>query len=396
MAGDLLRIESYPSLRHAVVRGLVEPVAAAAIAYIPPLPGGRDAMLRRELFARGRPAAVAVHQTPVGSIGLVAIPTPYEALYADRRELLRQLLLALEEAGHIGARVVSLTGLIPSATGLGEALEAVRPAELPAITTGHATTVSAVVLALQAALDLAGADLRDEEVAYLGLGSIGAAALRLAMNVLPPPRAVLLCDLYSSRERLSALAAEIEGLTRVEVVFAGEQGVPDRVYDARVIVGATNVPSVLDVDRLAPGTIVVDDSAPHCFDTERMLARVERTGDVLAHEGGLVRSRTPIAHSLFLPDGIRARARDIVEGLLSQQALAHDQIMGCVLSSALSASSPDLPRTIGAVDAAAAEAHFRALQSGGFGAPRFQCDRRVWTDQQLERFRGFARPDGQA
>jgi len=65
-----------------------------------------------------------------------------------------------------------------------------------------------------------------------------------------------------------------------------------------------------------------------------MLARIDRAGDVLAHEGGLVRSETPIAHSLFLPQGIRARAREIVSGLLLQQALAPDQIMGCVLRAA--------------------------------------------------------------
>jgi len=79
-----------------------------------------------------------------------------------------------------------------------------------------------------------------------------------------------------------------------------------------------------------------------------------------------------------------------VSGLLLQQALAPDQIMGCVLSSALSASTLALPRSIGPVDAAAAEAHFHALAPHGYAAPRLQCDRRVWTSEQLERFRRFA------
>lgn len=390
MAGEPLRIESYPSLRHAVIRGLVEPVSAAALAYIPPLPDGKRELLTRELFTRGRPAAVAIHETSIGRIGLIAIATPYDALYSDRAALLRQLHMALEEAGHIGARVVSLTGLIPSATGLGADLEAIRSAGFPEITTGHATTVSAVVLALEKALSLAGVDLRSEELACVGLGSIGTAALRLAVKVLPAPRSILLCDLYSSRERLMELASEIGAVAPVEIVLARDDGIPDRLYKARVIVGATNVPDVLDVDRLAPGTIVVDDSAPHGFDAERMWTRIDRSGDVLAHEGGLVRSQKPIAHSLFLPSGIRARAMEIVSGLLLQQALAHDQIMGCVLSSALSASALNLPRSIGPVDAAAAEAHFRALAAHGYAAPRLQCDRRVWTTEQLERFRQFA------
>jgi hypothetical protein len=64
--------------------------------------------------------------------------------------------------------------------------------------------------------------------------------------------------------------------------------------------------------------------------------------------------------------------------------------MGCVLSSALSASALGLPRSIGPVEADAAEAHYRALAAHGYAAPRLQCDHRVWTTEQLERFRQFA------
>ncbi|MCC9706804.1 hypothetical protein E4N62_16915 [Streptomyces sp. MNU76] len=42
------------------------------------------------------------------------------------------------------------------------------------------------------------------------------------------------------------------------------------------------------MDRLRPGTIVVDDSFPHCFDTTRALERMRRDQDVLIVGGGLL------------------------------------------------------------------------------------------------------------
>lgn len=34
---------------------------------------------------------------------------------------------------------------------------------------------------------------------------------------------------------------------------------PELVYSATLIIGASNVPDILDVSQLAPGTIVIDD-----------------------------------------------------------------------------------------------------------------------------------------
>lgn len=47
------------------------------------------------------------------------------------------------------------------------------------------------------------------------------------------------------------------------------QGLPDAIYDCSLLVCATNVPNVVDVDLLPPGCIVVDDSFPHAFETPK-------------------------------------------------------------------------------------------------------------------------------
>src|SRR5437660_1521135 len=72
----------------------------------------------------------------------------------------------------------------------------------------------------------------------------------------------------------------------IEIVPA-HGALPAEVYRSRFIIGATNVPGVLEIDRLAAGTIVVDDSFPHCFDLDSAVSRMSSRGDVLLVDGGL-------------------------------------------------------------------------------------------------------------
>lgn len=369
-------IDPSGSFSHAVTRGHLPPADGAAIACLPQLPVEVRTALDRTLFAAGKPVALARHETPVGSIALIVLPLPVSEVY-NQRERLRQLCgLALAEAARVGARVVSLTGMIPSATRLGLDLSSEADANLLELTTGHATTVSAVVMMLADGVRSAGVELSQETLAFVGVGSIGAAALDLALRVLPKPKRVLLCDVFQAKPRLIALSQSISQEFGVEVELAISAGdtVSERVYDARVIVGATNVPNVLDARRLRPGSLLIDDSAPHCFDVEVARARWAADGDILISEGGLVRSRERLSHRIFLPARIRDRAEQLITGTLRQQAFAPDQIMGCVLSSALSAQADALPRTLGPVEPAHALEHYHALRALGFSAPPPQCD----------------------
>ena len=193
-------------------------------------------------------------------------------------------------------RTVSLTGLLPSASNYGRDLaDDLAGQDLPRITTGHATTTSAVVLAIRRALEEAGRELVGEHVGFIGLGSIGVATLRLMLSCLPHPARLSLCDLYSRQETLEALRHELidELGYRGEVrLLASGHEVPDALYEAGLIVGATNVGGILDIGRVAPGTIVVDDSAPHAFRSDEAMRRFAERGDILVNEGGLLRARS--------------------------------------------------------------------------------------------------------
>ncbi|NEE11930.1 hypothetical protein G3M58_36420, partial [Streptomyces sp. SID7499] len=70
---------------------------------------------------------------------------------------------------------------------------------------------------------------------------------------------LLLCDVPGSGPRLKELAENLldRGLVGSVEVVESDRGLPDTVYDARLIVAAVSGGgALLDVDRLAPGTTV--------------------------------------------------------------------------------------------------------------------------------------------
>src|SRR5262249_14967085 len=122
-------------------------------------------------------------------------------------------------------------------------------------------------------------------------GAIGTAALRLMLERAIHPRSLILCDVQAKAAELKRLAHDIRtdfGF-RGDIEVARSSGkVPDEVYRSRFIMGSTSVAGALHVDRLRPGTLVVDDPFPHCSDTERAIGRMSSRGDALLVEGGFV------------------------------------------------------------------------------------------------------------
>ena len=138
------------------------PVESVAVGYFPSALlhfAGLDRATVIHDWCGNRPLITEVRETPLGRIGSVLIPRFDDQLYHDRRDLLAVLGDAVRLAHEIGAATVSLTGLLPSASDYGRDLaKALAGQDLPRITTGHATTTSAVVLAVRRALEEGGRD----------------------------------------------------------------------------------------------------------------------------------------------------------------------------------------------------------------------------------------------
>jgi amino acid adenylation domain-containing protein len=364
---------------------------AAAIGYLPDWLEAASGMSQADILRTvgTKPYVSRVLLTATGTIGVITLPVFSHALYDDGK-LLRGLMDdAMALASRLRAAAVSWTGLLPSALDYGRSFPrtATATAEWPALTTGHGATAATVLMNLRHLLDATGRSLARERLAVLGLGSIGRAVLGLALRCLRPPRALILCDVPA---RLSDLRGWAEDLGyRGELHTAAFDGaMPDIVYGASVIIGATNAPEVLDVARLAPGTLVIDDSAPYCFSERAAHQRCEQAGDVILIEAG----------HLNVPDGLRQIS--YVPALLQQRLEPADLLRltyfdaerstGCIVSSLLTARYGDA--TIGPPDTAHGERWLRRLEELGYEAPTPRLGGRTYSRHDLDHVLRTARP----
>jgi hypothetical protein len=286
---------------------------------------------------------------------------------------------------------VALTGLIPSATGYGSAVQdacALHDGLAP-VTTGHATTVAAVILNLVSLLQESGRDLVEETVMFYGIGSIGLGALRLMLDVLPHPASLRLCDPFRSASYFKDLERTLReehgfrGIINAETAGNGAK----EPYDASVIIGATNVEDVLDLARLAPGTLIVDDSSPHCLNGPAAFSRLSQNGDLLFTEGGFIRGQAPMPRIAYIPPAVSAYLPAKLPQLFFSMLRAED-ITACILSALLSARRPGvLPPTVGLITPAAARQHWVALQDFGFSAAELNYEGAYLPRHQVSGFR---------
>ncbi len=363
--------------------GKIQAVDSATLGYLDHTEATRDALLREQVDHL--PLLTNIIETELGRIGIILLPRFDTELYHDQGDLVHTIIEALTLARHLGARTVSLAGLIPSATEYGCAVAAsdAYTTQLPAISTGHATTSAAVALTVERILEESGRELAQECLGVLGLGSIGLASLRLLLKVLPHPDTILLCDLYSKRAALEAIRREILadfGFAGNVYVLEARQQLPPEFYTATLILGATNTADVLDIARVPPGTLIVDDSSPHCFAPARAIQRWQQYGDILFTEGGVVKSPHPIHEISYLPKALV----DVFSGYARRNPF---DITGCVLSGLLSARCDDLAPTVGSVAVEDSVKHYHALKALGFQAADFHSEQYTLEAELVHDFR---------
>lgn len=370
-------------------------VDAVALAYIPDsfasLTGSSKQDLIRDWF-RSRPLVSNVYELATGTIGVVMLPCFELDLYKNGDGVRQSILDALELSSRMGAKTVSLTGVIPSATNYGnDILEWTRTrGDVPVLTTGDATRAATIVISVEGILAQADRPFSGELLAMIGLGSIGRATLGLLLEVLPAPREIILCDPYQKTGDLEAIRKEIvSGGFGGDVRVVSSQGVlPEEVYEASFIVGSTSLPGILDVAALPPNALVVDYSFPPIFHTVDAARRLETDNDILFTTGGQLRLDEEIAETIYLPEGLD----NLLEHLDARQLQMLSrreprEITGCVLVSLLTGMDPRILPTIGPVKVEDALAHYRFIESLGIKPAGLQMEHYLLKPEQIERFR---------
>lgn len=363
--------------------GKIAPVDSATLGYLPLSILKETQLTRDEVLQKcfeNLPMWDALMETKWGRIAGLILPIFEDELYSDQQKLVQMVVDALEMAGRLGAKTVSLTGLIPSATDYSRAIaQAIEGrTDLPKITTGHATTCSAVVLTIKKILQLRNRSLEGEKVAFIGLGSIGINTLRLMLKCLPHPQSITLCDIYSKLESIQNLQRELSddlgfrGSVQI-VTSSSSSELPPEIYDATLIVGATNVPDILDIKRVKPDTLIVDDSGPHCFDPEQAIQRFKEKKDIWFTEGGALQSTDPIETVIYLPEWIKNNMAENVWSAYFEPTNPLN-IMGCVMSSLLSSRFDDMKPTVGLPNLENCVQHYQGLERLDFQAADLHCE----------------------
>ena len=368
-----------------ISEGMIQPLDSAALTYIP---DKKTAELLGD-FPEDKPLLYNYMSMDSGNIGIIAIPMGINDLYTEKEKTVSLSLEGIRIAECAGAKVVSLTGLLPSATRNGTDIHdaAVSEGISAAVTTGHATTAAAVILSLKRILASSGRRLDCEKVCVLGLGSIGTALLKLMLSVMPHPLSLVLCDLTGKRDKLEGLKKETESKLyytgEIKTVFSSRMYLPDEVYGSTLIIGATNVPDILDIDCMKPGTIIVDDSGPHCFSAEKAIRRLEGSGDILFTEGGVLETVETITNRIYLP----VSAGSCITEKYRTHFRSGREITGCILSGLLSSKYDIIKPQTGEVSLDDCMENHNLLVKKGYRGAALHCEDYVITAENIHVFR---------
>ena len=198
----------------------------------------------------------------------------------------------------------------------------------------------------------------------------------------------MLCDLYSKVEKLEKLGRDLEGTASfagaVEVVPSA-QSLPARLYDASVLVGATNVPNLLEVGSIRPGTVIVDDSAPHCFKPQEVIQRFQDGQDILFSAGGTLQPPEPVRRIRYLPRHIEQMMSPGAPAAISNRDPF--RLAGCAFSSLLQSRFPELAPTVGLVDDDTSLEHYNLLRKLGYRAAVPYCEDYTLPESLIGEFR---------
>jgi hypothetical protein len=292
---------------------------------------------------------------------------------------------SMELASAQGSRIMTLTGLLPAATDYGEALVPDSGRfHHQAITTGHALTTATIVANLCDLLERCGRRIDAEEVAMIGLGSVGRSVLELMLRTLPHPRRLVLCDLYAKSADLAALRRRIRDELRfgqpIDLV-AGDGGLPASVLNTRLIISAVDRSGLIDPMLLSPGTILLDDSYPPTFDPKQAWRRMDERQDVVIASGGFARLPGAIQETFYVPDSARPFLRAYGEDNFLQIFRREPcDYTACVFAGPLALRDPALRPQLGIPTPEALEACHEALPRYQIASARPHCNQRPIAD----------------
>ncbi|WP_331726077.1 hypothetical protein [Streptomyces sp. NBC_00470] len=335
---------------------------------------------RAEIQRHLKPVFGEIIDTGAFTVGIMFLPFYAHQLIdpLSRSRCLRSMQQdAMQLAEEAGARILCLGGLTGALSLYGRRLlDPGRRADIT-VTTGHALTTVGVHETYRRALASLDRDPGSQRVAILGVGSIGSGVTRLLAEDEQRPGEVVLVDRPQMDGKLKKLAAEVAEATgvsvSVELTNAGGQLNPETsCYGSDVLISAVSTPYVVDIDKVAPGTVLIDDSQPYCWDRERAWQRCIQDFDIIPCDTGLVDCASIGYESRFDFEFADAAAAGVSTTAWS-----------CQTEGMLLALDSQLPTTIGQPSIEVIKAYQDAFRQHELRIPALQCGPRPLPIDQI-------------
>ena len=368
---------------------------AVALTYIPDSLASISGLSRDEISERlfgGKPRLTNTYNLDEGRIGVIMLPCYETDFYKDTSLVKAPTIAALEMAAKAGAKTVSLTGVIPATTDHGRTIEKWMEGrdDLPSITTGDATRSATIVKSVEGILAEADRELENEIVTVVGLGSIGFGTLRLMLDVLPHPKRLILCDPYQTDDGMSCIRDEIRdaGFQGMIDIVKNGGALPPEVYQGSMVIASSNLPGVLDIKSLRPGTLVVDYSFPPVFRVDEAIKRFSSSHDILFTTGGELKMPNVVAETIYLPEDAEDVDESVQLGFMKfLGSRDRREITGCVLVSLITGMSDDVEPTLGPLENDDALAHYEYLEEIGVEPAKLQMNGYFLPEEGRSKFR---------
>eukprot|EP01084_Bolivina_argentea_P095392 171511_1 len=241
----------------------------------------------------------------IGNQLSIYLPFNYSETFKNKemqKQLVREIIKQIQYGYELGIKHFTFLATTPSLTNYGrdviEELKVVNNALLNSIviTTSHATTLACMTVNTQFVLKHTNRNIRNEIIGVLGCGSIGYGSILTLISTLNKteyPNKILLCDTKKKLNRVIQLKNDLQNIFKyngnnIDIIISKKETTNDLFYESTLILGATNRANVLNPDKLRRGCIIVDDSAPHCFDEVKAWKRFKNQKDIFFVEGGFV------------------------------------------------------------------------------------------------------------
>lgn len=314
------------------------------------------------------------------NVGLLFLPVYAREMIdprsrSDCRKLLQQD--AMETVAASGAKIICLGGLTGALTHYGKQLLKSAEAHGITITTGHALTAISVLRTYLKMIEDLYFDPEHRQLSVLGLGSIGAAFARMLLHQDILPSSLVLIDKPNREDHILSIAQELRGVTDLEIKV--ELTLPDgsirpdsELYRSSYIISAVSNPNIIDIDKISPYTVLIDDSQPYCWSREKAIRRCLDKLDIVPCEAGLVDcssigyvSRFPFDFSDHDESGSHTSWSCLTEGLVRHL-------------------HPHLPNILGEPVLEHIMQYSRSFDELGLKTPALQCGKHTLPIQKLK------------